>query len=86
MTLSLTKEQEALVEQLMQGGYFPDGEAVIEEALHLLEQKLKALKTDLQAGLDHLDQGFYNEYTSETLPQHLEALKQRNQARLARKP
>jgi putative addiction module CopG family antidote len=85
MTVSLSKEQEALVERLMQSGRFSNSQLVVQEALHLLEDKLQALQNDIQSGLDSLDQGHYNEYTAETLPQHLQAIKERNQSRLAKK-
>lgn len=87
MTISLTKEQEALLQHLMESGRYANKESILEDALRLLERyqdKLETLRTDIQGGLDSLDQGLYNEYTAETLPQHLEAIKQRNQSRLTK--
>lgn len=82
MTVLLSKEQEDLVQQLLQSGRYGSSQAVLEEALKLLEDKLERLRSDLRRGLDSLDQGLYNEYSGETVQAHLEAIKQRNQARL----
>lgn len=80
MTVLLSKEQENLVQQLLQSGRYNDSQAVLQEAFRLLEEKLERLQADVKQGLNSLDQGLYNEYSGETVQAHLEAIRQRTQS------
>ena len=64
MNVSLTPQLERYVKQKVSGGMYNSVSEVMREALRLLEErdalremKLKALREDLQAGLDELDRG-----------------------------
>jgi antitoxin ParD1/3/4 len=84
MTVSLTKEQERLINELVASGRYQDDAAVLDDALNLLEareRKLAELQAELQKGLDDLDHGRYTEYTAETLPKLFEDIKKRGAAR-----
>ncbi len=64
VNVSLTPQLERYVKQKVSGGMYNSVSEVMREALRLLEErdalremKLKALREDLQAGLDELDRG-----------------------------
>tara|TARA_R110001592_G_scaffold362628_1_gene677406 strand:- start:8127 stop:8393 length:267 start_codon:yes stop_codon:yes gene_type:complete len=63
MNVSLTPELEQLVKQKVAAGMYNSASEVMREALRLLEErdelrklKLKALRQDIQQGIDDLDQ------------------------------
>jgi len=62
--VSLTSEQNAFVEKLVQGGEYQNASEAVRDALRVLQQrrredalKLRALRAQLQAGLDALERG-----------------------------
>jgi hypothetical protein len=61
---------------------------VIEKALSLLDkydEKLEALRRDVQVGLDQLERGEYRSYTSETLHELFEEVEAEGRKRLEAK-
>ena len=64
MNVSLTPQLESFVKQKVSTGLYSSASEVIREALRLLEEKealktmkLQALRADIQAGMDSLDNG-----------------------------
>lgn len=62
--ISLTPEQDAFVQKVVQAGVYQNASEAVRDALRVLQQrrredalKLKALRTQLQAGVDALDRG-----------------------------
>ncbi|MBI2828104.1 MAG: type II toxin-antitoxin system ParD family antitoxin [Acidobacteria bacterium] len=62
--ISLTPEQDAFVQKVVQAGEYQNASEAVRDALRVLQQrrredalKLKALRTQLQAGVDALDRG-----------------------------
>lgn len=68
MNVSLTKELELIVEQKVKTGLYTSASEVVREGLRLLQQrdemreaKLKALRADIQKGIDDLEAGRYRD-------------------------
>ncbi|HSL21256.1 MAG TPA: type II toxin-antitoxin system ParD family antitoxin [Vicinamibacterales bacterium] len=66
--VSLTREQDAFVERLVQAGEYQNASEAVRDALRVLQRrrredalKLKALRAQLQAGVDALDRGEFVE-------------------------
>jgi antitoxin ParD1/3/4 len=66
--VSLTSERDAFVEKLVQAGEYQNASEAVRDALRVLQQrrredalKLRALRAQLQAGLDALDRGDFVE-------------------------
>lgn len=64
MNVSLTPELEKLVDRKVASGMYNSASEVVRDALRLLverdelrERRLQALRSDIQAGLDHLQNG-----------------------------
>ena len=64
MNVSLTKDLEGMVEQKVKTGLYTSASEVVREGLRLLHQrdemreiKLKALRNDIQKGVDDLEAG-----------------------------
>jgi len=62
MTVTLPADLQAFVDEQVASGEAPDANAVLAEAVRMLQQKkdeekLAALRADIQAGLDELDAG-----------------------------
>jgi antitoxin ParD1/3/4 len=62
--VSLTPEQDAFVEKLVQAGEYQNASEAVRDALRVLQQrrredrlKLKALRAQVQAGVDALERG-----------------------------
>ena len=62
--ISLTPEQDAFVEKVVQAGEYQNASEAVRDALRVLQQrrredalKLKALRAQLQAGVDALERG-----------------------------
>ncbi len=62
--VSLTPEQDAFVEKLVQAGEYQNASEAVRDALRVLQQrrredalKVKALRAHLQAGVDALERG-----------------------------
>jgi len=60
MSVSLTSEQAQTVQRLVESGAYPSTQAVLDEALQLLQyrdQQREALRSEIAIGLDDLDSG-----------------------------
>lgn len=64
MNVSLTKELEQIVDQKVKSGLYTSASEVVREGLRLLQQrddlreaKLKALRAEIQKGIDDLEAG-----------------------------
>jgi antitoxin ParD1/3/4 len=62
--ISLTPEQDAFVEKIVRAGEYQNASEAVRDALRVLQQrrredalKLKALRAQLQAGVDALERG-----------------------------
>jgi putative addiction module CopG family antidote len=80
MTLSLTREQETLIKEQISKGRYTSQDAVIDEALSLLqrhEKALEKLRTEIQEGLDDLAAGRSSSYTKETSHELADEVKRR---------
>jgi len=69
MEVTLSPELEALIAEQVESGHYPSPGEVVRDALRLLQDKLElpgskleSLRRDVQAGLQALDQGEYDEY------------------------
>jgi putative addiction module CopG family antidote len=79
MTLSLTREQEALIKEQLSKGRYASEDAVISEALALLqrhEKALEKLRAEIQEGLDDLAAARSHNYTKETVRELADKIKQ----------
>ena len=74
MSVEITPELEGLVQSIFQTGNYPDENAVLGEALRLLEKREK-LRREVNAGVEQLDRGEYTEYGEDAMPQFLEDIK-----------
>jgi putative addiction module CopG family antidote len=88
MQIQLTPEQSSFVDLGIQEGRFRDSEEAVRQALALWEKRERA-RVELLASLDladkSLDVGEGETFTSETLHELVESVKQRGLARLAEK-
>ncbi len=60
MTISLTSEQEAAIQNLVEAGLFRSKEAALAYSLRRLTEdakKLEALRADIRIGIDQADRG-----------------------------
>ena len=88
MTVSLTREQEALIKEHLSTGRYASEDEVIGEALSLLqhhEKALEKLRAEVGEGIKDLEQGRYSTYSDETLGEFFEGIKKRGRERLAAK-
>ena len=74
MTISLTPETEAIVQQQLSSGRYGSAEAVVGDALQLLRQqnqsdaeKLEALRREIAVGLEQAERGELFEFDDELL-------------------
>jgi antitoxin ParD1/3/4 len=68
MTRQLTAKHEALVEQIVASGRYESADQVLDEALHLLqerEERRQWLRQELQKGFDQAERGELIEFTAE---------------------
>lgn len=68
MGITLTRQLEDQVQRLIESGQYADPEAVMRDALQLLEEhqdQLKALRMKIDEGLDEADRGEMDEWTPE---------------------
>jgi len=85
MNVSLTPELERLVHRKVKSGEYQTASEVIREGLRLIKQqdKLARLRADVQAGIDAIARGDYEEYDEKTTQGLVEDIKQRGRQRLA---
>jgi antitoxin ParD1/3/4 len=79
--ISLTPEQDAFVEKVVEAGEYQNASEAIRDALRVLQQrrkedslKLKALRTQIRVGIDALDRGDFAEVDDGDLEGYLERL------------
>ncbi len=70
MSITLTPEQEAVINQKLQSGRYTSATDVIDEGLRLLEeaerqqQKLEVLRAEIHKGLEQIERGEYQTFDS----------------------
>jgi len=79
--ISLTAEQDAFVEKIVRSGEYQNASEAIRDALRALQQrrredalKLKALRTQIKAGVEALDRGEFVEIEEADLDPYLDGL------------
>jgi antitoxin ParD1/3/4 len=79
--ISLTPEQDAFVEEVVEAGEYQNASEAIRDALRALQQRrkedslrLKALRAQLKVGIDALDRGDFVEIDDADLERYLERL------------
>jgi len=79
--ISLTPEQDAFVEKVVEAGEYQNASEAIRDALRALQQrrkedslKLKALRAQIKAGTDALERGDFSEVDDGDLESYLERL------------
>jgi antitoxin ParD1/3/4 len=79
--ISLTAEQDAFVQDVVEAGEYQNASEAIRDALRVLQQRrredslrLKALRVQIRAGVDALDRGDFAEIDDEDLEGYLERL------------
>jgi antitoxin ParD1/3/4 len=79
--ISLTPEQDAFVEKVVEAGEYQNASEAIRDALRVLQQRrqedslrLKALRAQIKAGVDALDRGDFAEVEDADLEGSLERL------------
>jgi antitoxin ParD1/3/4 len=89
--ISLTPEQDAFVEQVVEAGEYQNASEAIRDALRVLQQRrkedslrLKALRAQIKAGADALDRGDFMEIEDADLEGYLERLTTMPAAKRAR--
>jgi Arc/MetJ-type ribon-helix-helix transcriptional regulator len=86
MTISLSKEQEARLQQLIDAGLLESAEELIDYALGVASEQDDAyndwLRAKLQEAQHDIDQGRIRTYTTDTLHELTEDVKRRGRKRL----
>jgi antitoxin ParD1/3/4 len=79
--ISLTPEQDAFVEQVVEAGEYQNASEAIRDALRVLQQRrkedslrLKALRAQIKVGIDAIDRGDFAEVDDPDLEGYLERL------------
>ena len=79
--ISLTAEQDAFVEKLVNAGEYQNASEALRDALRALEQrrreddlKLKALRIQIKAGIDAIKRGDFAKIEETDLEEYLERL------------
>ena len=79
--ISLTAEQDAFVEKLVNAGEYQNASEAVRDALRALEQrrredelKLKALRIQIKAGIDAIKRGDFVEIEEADLERYLDRL------------
>lgn len=79
--VSLTSEQNAFVEKLVQAGEYQNASEAVRDALRALQQrrredalKLRALRAQLQAGVDALERGDFIQIDEQDLDAYMTRL------------
>ncbi len=91
MEIALSPELEDLITEQVESGSYPSPGEVVRDALRLFkeqldlrERKLASLRRDVQAGLDALDRGEYDEYDSDDIERLASEIKARGRERLGK--
>ena len=91
MNVNLGTHWEAFIEENIKTGRYLSASELIREGLRLLQDKehlrqlrLEELRKEVDKGLDALDRGQYTELDGDGMKGHLEDVKVRGRARLAR--
>jgi antitoxin ParD1/3/4 len=79
--ISLTPEQDAFVEKVVENGEYQNASEAVRDALRVLQQRrkedslrLKALRAQIKVGVDALDRGDFAEVDDADLEGYLERL------------
>jgi antitoxin ParD1/3/4 len=79
--ISLTAEQDAFVQEVVEAGEYQNASEAVRDALRVLQQrrredslKLKALRAQIKAGVDALERGDFVEVEDADLEGYLEGL------------
>lgn len=79
--ISLTAEQDAFVDEVVEAGEYQNASEAIRDALRALQQRRKedrlrltALRAQIKAGVEALDRGDFAEVDDADLENHLERL------------
>jgi antitoxin ParD1/3/4 len=79
--ISLTPEQDAFVEKVIEAGEYQNASEAIRDALRVLQQRrkedslrVKALRAQIKAGVDALDRGDFAEVEDADLEDYFERL------------
>ena len=79
--VSLTAEQDAFIQRIIQAGEYQNASEAIRDALRVLQQKrredalkLRALRAQIKAGLDELERRDFTEIAEADLGEYLEGL------------
>jgi antitoxin ParD1/3/4 len=79
--ISLTAEQDAFVQEVVEAGEYQNASEAIRDALRVLQQRrkedslrLKALRAQIRVGVDALDRGDFTEMEDVDLEGYLERL------------
>ena len=79
--ISLTPEQDAFIEKVVNAGEYQNASEAIRDALRTLQQrrredalKLKALRLHIKAGVDALDRGDFIQVDDADLDEYLETV------------
>jgi len=82
--ISLTPEQDAFVEKVVEAGEYQNASEAVRDALRALQQrrredalKLKSLRLEIKAGAEALKRGAFSEIADADLERHLESLAER---------
>jgi antitoxin ParD1/3/4 len=81
MPRQLTPQHEAVVDRIVASGRYDDPDQVIDEALHLLEerqQRLESLRAELQIGLDQEARGELIDWTPDFMEQLMQEADERS--------
>jgi antitoxin ParD1/3/4 len=83
--ISLTPEQDAFVESVVKSGEYQNASEAVRDALRVLKQrrkedalKLKALRMHIQAGVEALERGDYDEVEGDDLEIYIHRLSESN--------
>ena len=82
--VSLTVQQDAFIERIVQAGEYQNASEAIRDALRAFQQKrredalkLRALRTQIKSGLDDLEQVHFTEVAETALDEFFETLVER---------
>jgi antitoxin ParD1/3/4 len=81
MPRQLTPQHEAVVDRIVASGQYDDPDQVIDEALHLLEerqQRLESLRAEFQIGLDQEARGELIDWTPDFMEQLMQEADERS--------